>query len=327
MRLRGAGFSAVIVICALLLHGCAAKPPLDPAALATLSDRLIIPGKRIGAIRLAAHIDELTGLFGPGRSRGRGLWPGSELRTWDTQGLWVVFDHVTGNLLWISIDKSGRNPFTDHSTAEGVRLGTTEEELVAIMGPPEHVAADAGVRSLDYDSRGIRFTLYSSGPLSGSVGALRIVWSAMPHGDAVIVPGERISSVYLGASTESVTTTLGGGYLKSESAAPSPVYYWPHLGVSVVERSGRVVSVRAGSLVPSDESRVKYATAEGVTLDSTASQVISVFDEPPETHTSPFGGNWWVYRRRGIALELDKNQRVRLIDVFGSASESAGATF
>jgi len=315
--------SAVAVVCMLLLKGCAASQPSGSAALEKLSDGLIVPGERIGPVRLSAKIDTITKLLGAGRSRGRGLWPGSGLRTWDRIGLWAVFDRVTGNLLWLSIDKSGRNPFADHATAEGIRLGTTEKELLAIMGPPEHTAADSRVRSLDYDSRGIRFTLYSSGPLSGRVGALRIVWASVARGDAVIVPGERISSIYIGASTESVTTALGGGYLKSERAGDSPVYYWPHLGLSVVDQSGRVISVRAGGLVPTDEPSLKYATAEALTRNSFGSQVVSVFNQPPETYASSFGGDWWVYRHRGIAFELDKDQRVRLIDVFLPAMERA----
>lgn len=316
MRVHFVALLAFAVICTLFFNGCTASPPHGSAAFTTLSDSLIVPGERIGAVRLAAHIDELTELLGPGASRGRGLWPGSELRKWDKFGLWAVVDRVTGNVLWISIDKSGRSPFTHYATAEGIRLGTAEKELLAIMGPPEHTVADSEVHSLDYDSRGIRFTLYNNGPQKGSVGGLRIVWASVPRGDTVIEPGLRISGVSIGTSTENVKMILGGGYLRSESPGTLPVYYWPHLGLSLVEQSGRVISVRAGSLVPTDDPSVTYATAEALTRTSSGSQVVSVFGKPRETHESPFGGNWWVYRHAGIAFELDKEQKVRFIDVF-----------
>jgi hypothetical protein len=313
--------SAAAVFFALFLNGCAANPPLGAGAMGTLSDRLIVPGERIGPARLSANIDKLTELLGPGRPKGRGLWPGSELRTWDRMGLWAVFDRVTGNLLWISIDTSGRKPLIDYATADGIRLGTSEKELVAIMGSAERTAANSGVRGLYYDSRGIRFTLFTDGPRRGRVGALRIVWPSVPHGDKIIVPGERISAVYVGAPTESVMTALGGGYLKSEAASTSPVYYWPHLGLSVVEQSGHVISVRAGGLIPTEEPGLRYATEEGLARGSPGSQIVHVFKEPPGIQRSRFGGDWWTYRGRGIAFEIDKNQHVRLIDVFSPASD------
>ena len=249
------------------------------------------------------------------------MWPGSELRTWDRMGLWAVFDRVTGNVLWISIDRSGTNRWIDYATPDGIRLGTPEKELIAIMGLAKRTATASGVRGLYYDARGIRFTLFTDGPQRGQVGALRIVWPSVPHGDQAIIPGERISGLYLGAATERVKAALGGGYLESEPASASPVYYWPHLGLSMVERSGHVMSVRAGGLVPSEEPGLTYATAEGLTRGSPGLQIRHVFEEPPQIQQSRFGGDWWTYPRRGIAFELDrKQQRIRLIDVFPPAA-------
>jgi hypothetical protein len=312
---------AAAALYVLFLNGCAANPPRAAGGAGRISDHVIVPGERIGPVRLSANIDKLAKLLGPGRPRGRGLWPGSELRTWDRIGLWAVFDRVTGNLLWISIDTSGRNPLIDYATADGIRLGTSEKELVATMGPAERTAANSGVRGLYYDSRGIRFTLFADGPQRGRVGALRIVWASVPHGDEIIVPGERISAVHVGAAIESVTTALSGGYLKKKVASASFVYYWPHLGLSVVEQSGHVISVRAGALIPTEEPTLLYATEEGLARGSPASQVVRIFEEPPGIRRSRFGGEWWTYHRRGIAFELDKKQLVRLIDVFSPASD------
>lgn len=316
LRCRFASALAVILLtaCTSQVHSTPATVPAT--AIAALSDRAIVPGERIGPVRLAGKIDEVLKLFGPGTVKRQGERELFALQTWDAMGLWVQFDPGTGNVVWISVDTSGSNPWAEHSAPGGIRLGTRQQDLVSVMGAPERTVTGGGATSFYYDRRGIRFTLPDTGPLAGKVGAMRVVWPSVPLGDTLVVPGKRISSIDVGAPVDRVLAVLGGGYHRGESSPGFHVYYWPHLGLSFVERASRVISVRAGGHVPADAPGLRYSTMDGLGRDASASQIKDVFGEPPETDSSRFGGHMWIYRSRGIAFELDKEQKVRLVDVF-----------
>jgi len=316
-------FSAVVltVLMAFSVAGRAAireATQCDPAAPA-FSDRLVAPGERIGPLLLGGKISDVEKLCGPGTLAIAGGPRKSQLfslQTWNAIGLWVQFDSMTGNVVWISVEANGSNSWTEYATADGVRLGTRQQDLVSVMGPPERTVTGGGSTSFYYDRRGIRFTLLDTGPLAGKVGAMRVVWPAVPRGDTIAVPGKRISSVEVGMAVEQALALLGGGYSKGEAAPGVHVYYWPHLGLSFVERSGRVISARAGSQVPADAPGIRYSTMDGLGRGSTAAQIKAVLGEPTRTDTSPLGEHWWIFRPRGIAFGLDNDEKVRLVDVF-----------
>lgn len=304
----------LIACCANESQGADGQSQLTPPVLVS-SDRVIIPGERVGPIRLTGTIDDIMKLFGPGTARGAGMWGFSKLQTWDAIGLWVVFDDGTGNVFWISVDTSSSNPWAEHSTAEGIRLGAREENVVTAMGAPGRIVRSGGATSLYYDHRGIRFTLADTGPLAGKVGAIRVVWPSVARGDTLVVPGRRISAIEVGMPVDQALVALGGGYHRGESSPGIHVYYWPHLGLSFVERAKRLISVRAGSHIPSDAAALRYATMENLGRDSTASEIRSIFGEPSKADLSNDSSSW-IYPSRGIAFALDDRQRVRLIDVF-----------
>ena len=285
-----------------------------------LSDRAIVPGERIGPVRLAGKIDEVVKLFGPGtimRPGGREVFV---LQTWDSIGLWVEFDPGTGNIVWISIsaDTSASNPWAEHSTPEGIRLGTRQQDLVSVMdmGPPERVVTGGGFTSFYYDRRGIRFTLADAGPLAGKVGNIRVVWASVPRGDTLVVPGKRISIIEVGAPVDRVVAILGGGYHRGESSPGIHFYYWPHLGLGFAEQAGHVISVKAVRHRSADAPGLRYSTVEGLGRDSSASQIKDMFGERPEAVASQFGGTDLIYRSRGIAFEIDEELKARTVTVF-----------
>ena len=93
------------------------------------------------------------------------------------------------------------------------------------------------------------------------------------------------------------------------------VYYWPHLGLSLVERSGRATSVRAARHSPADAVNIRYATSEDLGFGSSAVDINKVYGKPPET--GPAGGLlYWTYRSRGISFALDDDSRVTGVDVY-----------
>jgi outer membrane protein assembly factor BamE (lipoprotein component of BamABCDE complex) len=311
---------AVAVISTIFLAGCASQAPLTSAtvpatAIAALSDGAIVPGERIGPVRLSGKIDEVVKLFGPGTVRERGTWGGLfVLQTWDAVGLWVIFDPESGNVIWISVEISGSNPWAEHSTPEGIRLGTRQQDLLSVMGSPERTESGYGGTSFYYDRRGIRFTVPEGGPFAGKVAALRVVWPSVPRGDTLIVPGRRISAVEVGMPVDQAVVALGGGYHKSRRRG-SGIYYWPHLGLSFEERAGRVFAIRAASHIPADAPSIRYATMENLGRGSTASQIREIFGEPSKADLAKDSRSW-TYRSRGIHFYLDDQQKVRLVDVF-----------
>jgi len=323
-------FQTATVFLVALLAGCAAReqlpaPPGVSAPTTSLSDRLIVPGERVGPVRLAGKVDEVVALFGRGTARGLGLWDWSVLHTWDAMGVWVVSDTGTGNVLWISIDTSGSDPWREHATSEGVRLGTHERDVISAMGTPERTFTEGGAKSLYYDRRGIRFTLPDRGPSAGQVGALRIVWPSVPRDDMLIVPGKRISSTEVQTPIAQVLATLDGGYHREEASGTSRIYYWAHLGLSVEEREGRVFSIRAIRDRPGDAAGLRYATVEGLGDGSTGDEIKRVYGDPGEIRRC---GGWrcWVYRSRGISFALDDDLRTRSVDVLtGSAASQSDA--
>jgi hypothetical protein len=294
-------------------------PESAPAAT-TPSDHKIIPGERVGPIRLAASIDEVGSILGPNSWReAPWCWPGSMMRYWVDMGFSVVRDTETGNIVEISVKRDGAGPWPDYwatyRTPEGVCLGSKKRDVISLMGTPERTVSGGGAKSLYYDRRGIRFTILGRWPFARKVGAMRIVWPSVPRGDTLVVPGSRISSIEVGMAIDAVLAALGGGYLKGKSSA-SFVYYWPHLGLSLVEQSGRAISVRAGSAVSADAPSLLYATTEGLSFGSKASDIRRVYGDSAETGTA-LGWLWWTYRSEGIAFALDKrSSRVRLLDVF-----------
>jgi hypothetical protein len=280
----------------------------------------IVPGERIGPLQLRGKIDEVKQLFGPGilaidgGPRRPQLF---SLQAWNAIGLSVQFDSMTGNIVWISVEVGpASEAWAEYITPEGIRLRSRGEDVVARMGTPERTLTTGRFSSLYYDRRGIRFTLLDLRPRVGVVAGIRIVWPSIPRGDTLIVPGERISGIEVGAPIDAVLAVLEGGYHKGESSPGLYVCYWPHLGLGLTEKAGRVTSVRAVRQSPSDAFGIRYSIADGLGQESTATQVKQAFGEPEEISTNPSLGEYWYYRSRGIAVAFNSGQTVRLVDVF-----------
>jgi len=143
-----------------------------------LGDRLIVPGERIGQVRLGDELEEVFRALGKGASRGQGFREGTTTYTWDSIGLWLIADDITAEIIWISVEggsPASPNSWVQLSTREGLRLGSAEEEVLAAMGKPSRAVSDGFARSFYFDQQGIRFTLPTTGPLAGKVAALRVV--------------------------------------------------------------------------------------------------------------------------------------------------------
>lgn len=311
---------AIAAVIGISVTACASPTPsalgtVPAQGMAARSDQAIVPGERIGPLRLAGTIADIEKLFGPGTVFKES--PDSVVIRWYSSGLWVEFDPVTGNVVWISVNMNESYPWSEHATAEGVQLGMPQLDLVAVLGPPERTVTDGGSTSFYYDRRGIRFTLCNAVPLAARVCSLRIVWPSVAKGDTRIVPGQRISSVELGAKAAELLPRLGGGYHMVKVKPGGHSYYWRHLGLGFQEEAGRVILVQVSKLYPHDApGLIPYGTLEGVQRGSTASQVRGVYGEPTEIVTrGELRGHTWVYRSQGIGFQFDDEENVWLIAV------------
>lgn len=295
--------------------------PKETCRARSQADALIVPGERIGRLRLAGTLDDIAKLFGQGTDRGPSRWPGpgATLYTWDAAGVWAISDRATGNILWLSVQATPSTRWDTVETAEGIRLGIPEAQVTSALGEAERIIDDGRERSLYYDRRGIRITLADAGFQAGQVGAIRIVWPSVAHGDLSIVPGERISAISLGESLQKALAALGGGFLGSRTARGDRVYYWPHLGLSFVERGGLIISARSGANFPTDGADLEYKTPDDIGRGGTAAEITRAFGAPEQTRPErrfARATHWWIYASRGVAFALDDDQRIRIIDVF-----------
>jgi Tfp pilus assembly protein PilF len=296
-----------------------------------LSDRLIIPGERIGSLRLAGTIDDIIKNLGPGRDDPYARWGFAKSLAWDAMGVHVEFSPSTRNVLLISthigalhpwLPEFNRSPWAEYFTSGGIGLGSTRENVVSSMGSPERTVTSGGVTSLYYDRRGIRLTLDDTGLRRGKVGLIRIIWPSVPRGDSLIVPGGRISNIEVGMAVGKALSLLGGGYHKDTVSHASHYYYWPHLGLSLGEFWGYVNSVGASRDNPSDASGIHYATADKIGLGDSMWHVEQIFGEPSRTQITG-DRKFSTYNSRGISFMFDNARIVRAINVSRARGTSA----
>jgi hypothetical protein len=145
------------------------------AARSLVEDGVIEPGVRIGRLRLGGKLHEVTKLISKGVERGpETLYQNSTAYTWEAIGLWLIADHVTGDILWMSVSTGPASPWSEVSTHEGLRLGSTEQEVLSAMGVPSRTIADAYGKSIFYEDKGIIFILPTTGRFAQKVDTICI---------------------------------------------------------------------------------------------------------------------------------------------------------
>lgn len=298
MRQRLIVASAFIVAMSLTLQSAPAFPVLAQPA----DDKQVVAGERIGNVRLNSRLADVEAAFGRGVPQGRGLWEGSTYYDFPAAALAVVADNATGNVLWISACACGANPWREHATTEGLKLGATEEQVVGAMGAPTSTFADANGKSLYYPAKGINYTVAAGGEAAGRVFAYRIYWPNRSPGDTVIVPGQRISSIGAGMAGQAALASLGGGYI-SVRQGPIELFHWPHYALLIFVEAGRVAQVTVFYEPLHEAIGLRYATGQGLGISSTREQIRAAFGEPPQRELrGPIEA--WMYMSQGIVFNV-----------------------
>ena len=139
-----------------------------------LGDRLIVPGERIGKLRIGSKLAEYTHIIDIGIPCQQVLRKGTTTYTWDPIGLWLIIDDKTGEIIWISVEAGLSTRWEELTTQEGLRIGLTEEEVLKIMGPTPRTVSDDNATSQYFNKQGIALTYANKGQLKGKVGSLRV---------------------------------------------------------------------------------------------------------------------------------------------------------
>jgi hypothetical protein len=145
------------------------------AARSLVEDGVIEPGVRIGRVHIGGKLHEITNLISKGVERGPGnQYQNSTAYTWEAIGLWLIADDETGDILWISVSTGPASPWIEVFTHAGLRLGSTEQEVLSAMGVPSRTFADAYGKSIFYEDKGIIFILPTTGRFAQKVDTISV---------------------------------------------------------------------------------------------------------------------------------------------------------
>ena len=290
-----------------------------PAAAAPPDDRLIVPGDRIGHLRLAGTLAEIEALHGAGVAEGKPESFQTKTYAWAPLGLRVGVDEVSRNVLWIVVSGENTDAWRGFATAEDIGLGTPGERLIVRMPWIDRILSDGrGKRFFNFDDLGIRFVVAGRGARAGGIAEIRIAWAPRQVGDLLIVPGERISAVRVGATLAEARAVLGGGFQQWRPWLRRPertLYGWWHLGLSLLEEGGRVVEVRASRVSAEMKTPPRYTTLSGLGPGSTLEDVRRGFGAPPKVDGRAV--DLWTDPWAGIAFSFSfEGKRVGDVRVF-----------
>ena len=140
-----------------------------------VGDGVIIPGERIGQLRIGGNIHDFTKILGKVAAQGPGsLYQNSTLYSWPAIGLSLIADNKTGALLWVSVATGPASPWGEVTTREGLRLGSAEQDVLSAMRVPPRTFADNYGKSFYYEDKGVMFTLLNTGRLAQKVNIICI---------------------------------------------------------------------------------------------------------------------------------------------------------
>lgn len=295
----------------VVLAGAAALLAVASATAQVPDDKLIVPGERIGSLRLAGKLTDLTAAHGQG-TRGAGLWQGTVGISWPSAGLSAAVDERSGSVFLVSIQATPENAWSGVATSDGIGLESTHEKLVGALGQPTRTddgldvtffgRSGGGVmtaipRSLYYLDKGISFGMHAPGIIKHIS-----VWRPFrAPGDTLVVPGDRISGVRIGMTKAEAIGLLGDAFVEPR---PGAFHYWPHTGHYVDFDGDRVAQLQVTTSALAEWSRVRYATAQGLGFKSTPDQVRRTLGAP-QGQERQGRYEFWVYRALGVGFVFD----------------------
>jgi hypothetical protein len=151
-KIRAAKFVEIaLVIFTLFLTSCAT----EPIALQN-SDHLIVPGERVGPIKLGMTEQEVFNLLGPAKKHFFRF--GTLIYSWEDGDFEINVSPDNHTVYVVKVFSPS------YHTAEGVRVGSSEFDLVHLKGLPQwkdDARGTAKTYSAVYNNNSILFSFYS----------------------------------------------------------------------------------------------------------------------------------------------------------------------
>ncbi|MGV8120546.1 MAG: hypothetical protein AB2L14_12365 [Candidatus Xenobiia bacterium LiM19] len=148
-----------LIICTAALSALAALPT---ECLFAANDNLIVPGERVNGFILGkTNYNQIHSMLGEPDSDGcirqstpHGMAYNTKIfKVYNNSRLAFSFDETTKCLRQVEIWSAS------YATAKGVKVGSSEKEILKEFGKPDISDAQIGELTLTYFARGIRFTL------------------------------------------------------------------------------------------------------------------------------------------------------------------------
>ena len=290
----------------------------SPVQAQHAEDKLIVPGDRIAGLRLASRLADIEAVHGKGQPVGPGQWEGSVAYGWTTPGLHAVVAGTSGNLLWLAISAVASSPWADAATVDGLKFGSTEEQVRAAMGAPSRTYDATKGKALHYRAQGIAFLVAAAGAQAGRVTEIYVYWKHRTPGDAAVVPGQRISGVALRSTLPALRALLGEGFFHVQQG-DLEVFHWPHLAIAINLKQGRLWRIAGFYDEGHDELGLRYMTDRGVGIKSTSQELRAAFGEPVDRRKLGRVEDWeypTIGLAAGIAMSGSLQGHVVLLSVF-----------
>jgi hypothetical protein len=148
-----------LIICAAALSAFTVLPT---ECLSAANDNLIVPGERVNGFILGkTNYNQIRSILGEPDSDGwirqstpHGMGYNTKThKVYNNSKLVFSFDETTKCLRQVEIWSAS------YKTAKGVKVGSSEKDIIKEFGKPDISDAQIGESTLTYFGRGIRFTL------------------------------------------------------------------------------------------------------------------------------------------------------------------------
>jgi hypothetical protein len=167
------GGSKMRVLLALILLWVVALPSIAAQRSSAVNDRLIVPGERIGRVKLGASAKDVVAwlgqpdVFDAGYDYGLMSWPSGDKAEHGSLTIAIASKYQIVAVMVLGDSR--------YATSEGLHVNVPEQQVRDALGEPARTVAQRNERSLQY-SRGILFNVnYQPGDAYQTVTGIQIV--------------------------------------------------------------------------------------------------------------------------------------------------------
>lgn len=244
-------------------------------------------GKRVGGFELGRKFSDYSKVLGSAtKTTQSDVSDDAKLVYYKQYGLWFLVKKDLVNGITVA------SPL--FTTVEGVKIGSTPDDVVRCYGQPESTGRTDYVR---YPEKGLAFS-YENGRVS-RIYVVDKEQRDLARGDARIVPGSRAGGLQLGQHIDFVLKQWKNPSKRVAIPNRPGMEWWSYQnkGVMVVVNNGRLGGLRIFS--------PDFRTGQDIHVGSTRGDVLRVFGKPTRKDEA-----LEEYPARGIGFVFDEDDKV-----------------